>query len=140
MGKRILAADDDAVMCEVYQYVLSDAGYEVTVVRDGREALAALREKSFHLVLLDIKMPGVSGWGTLEVIRTTPEWQDIPVVMVSVLPEPPSEDVEPSRRYDCYVTKKKTGKDLLMFVDQALNGVLPTSPEPPPVAASPLES
>ncbi len=125
MSQRILAADDDAVMREIYQYVLTGTGYEVTVVPDGREALAALRAKAFHLVLLDIKMPGVSGWAVLEVIRSTPEWQDIPVVMVSALPEPPSDNVDASRRYDCYVTKKKTGNELLVLVDQALKGTLP---------------
>ena len=137
MGQRILAADDDAVMREVYQYVLNDIDYEVTVVRDGREALATLRVKTPDLILLDIRMPNMSGWEVLEVIRTTPAWQDIPVVMVSALPEPPSEDVDASRRYDCYVTKKKTGADLIELVEQALAGRLPTTLDAPPNSSPP---
>ena len=129
MGKRILTIDDDAVMCEVYKYVLTEEGYDVTVVRDGRKALAELRVKTPDLILLDIKMPNMSGWEVLEVIRTTPEWQDIPVVMVSALPEPSSDDVQTSRRYDCYVTKKKTGNELLVLVDQALKGTPTTAPQ-----------
>ena len=129
MTQRLIAADDDPVMREVYQYVLGDAGYEVTVVRNGRQVLAALHTQTPDLVLLDIKMPDLSGWEVLEVIRTAPEWQDIPVVMVSALPEPPNDDVDASRRYDCYVTKKKTGNELLVLVDQALKGMLTTAPQ-----------
>ncbi len=126
MAQRVLAVDDEIVMREVYEYVLADAGYEVTVARDGREALVALGREVPDLILLDVKMPNLSGWETLEVIRTTSEWRGIPVVMVSALPEPPGDEVDASRRYDCYLTKKKTGNDLLVLVDQALNGALST--------------
>ncbi len=126
MAQRVLAVDDEIVMREVYEYVLADAGYEVTVARDGREALVALGREVPDLILLDVKMPNLSGWETLEIIRTTSEWQGIPVVMVSALPEPPGDEVDASRRYDCYLTKKKTGNDLLVLVDQALNGALST--------------
>ncbi len=129
MSQCLIAADDDPVIREVYQYVLGDAGYDVTVVRNGRQVLAALHTLTPDLILLDIKMPDLSGWEVLEVIRTTPEWQDIPVVMVSALPEPPSDNVDASRRYDCYVTKKKTGNELLVLVDQALKGTLTTAPQ-----------
>ncbi len=129
MSQCLIAADDDPVIREVYQYVLGGAGYDVTVVRNGRQVLAALHTLTPDLILLDIKMPDLSGWEVLEVIRTTPEWQDIPVVMVSALPEPPSDNVDASRRYDCYVTKKKTGNELLVLVDQALKGTLTTAPQ-----------
>ena len=129
MGQYILAADDDVVMCQVYHYVLTDEGYEVTIVKDGGQALAELQVKTPDLILLDIKMPNMSGWEVLEVIRTTPEWQDIPVVMVSGLPEPSSDDEQTAHRYDCYVTKKKTGNELLGLVDRALKGTLTTAPE-----------
>ena len=124
MAHRILAVDDNEIMRQVYMDLLSEEGYDVTVARDGKEGLSALKRAVPDLILLDIDMPDLSGWEVLEIIRATPEWRDIPTIMVTVLPEPPASEEDSYPRHDCYLTKKKTGNDLLALVQQGLNGEL----------------
>ena len=124
MKKRILAVDDNPMMRQVYERVVSDAGYDVTVVRDGIEALRTLEAETPDLILLDIDMPNLSGWEVLEIVRKDRRWEETPIIMVSALPEPVHGGRAASLEYNCYVTKKKTGKDLLILVEQALRGSL----------------
>jgi DNA-binding NtrC family response regulator len=64
---RILVAEDDELMLDLLQRVLSEEGYEVTAVRDGAQALARLEGPApYDLVLTDVRMPGVDG---MEVLR-----------------------------------------------------------------------
>ena len=130
MPKRTLAVDDNAVMRDVYLHLLSDEGYVLTVASDGWAALEALGAYTPDLVLLDIVMPKLSGWEVLETIPSTREWHDIPVLMVTGLIETSAAEADGYPRYDCYLTKKKTGKDLLVLVDKALEGTLDTTEEP----------
>jgi len=62
----ILVADDEDSLRTVLGAELENAGYEVTIVRDGDEAIAAVKSKKFDLALLDIKMPKTDG---IEVLR-----------------------------------------------------------------------
>ena len=57
MGARILVVDDDIGMRETLEAVLAADGYDVAVASNGEEALAAIRQNSFDLTLLDNKMP-----------------------------------------------------------------------------------
>jgi CheY-like chemotaxis protein len=82
-AKRILAADDQAVMRAVLKRVLSLEGYRCDTVNNGRQAMAALAENRYDLALLDIGMPDVDGLEVLEHIRRTPELADLPVIMVT---------------------------------------------------------
>ena len=125
MSHCILAVDDLPGMREVYYALLSEEGYEVMVAKDGHEALSLLESQSPDLILLDIDMPGLTGWEVLETVRSNGEWQEIPVIMVTALTEPPSIERDSYTHYDCYVTKKQTGNDLLELVEQALSGDLP---------------
>jgi len=66
-------------MCEFLQYLLEGEGYEVDVAHSGDQALAKVKESSFHLVLADIKMPGIDG---LEMLRHMREADENTVVIV----------------------------------------------------------
>ncbi len=67
---RLLLADDDSFLLDMYAVKFIEAGHEVTAVRDGTEALAALRKGAvFDGVLLDMVMPGLSGLELIAVIK-----------------------------------------------------------------------
>ena len=66
---RILVVDDEVEIADTFRDILSDAGYAATQAYDGREALDKFRAGDFHLVVTDIKMPGIDGIELLETIK-----------------------------------------------------------------------
>lgn len=65
----ILIVDDDKDVCEYMELLLTPIGYNVTAVTDSTKALEVLKGKEFHVVVLDIMMPGLSGMELLEEVR-----------------------------------------------------------------------
>ncbi len=82
-GARILLAEDNPVNQEVALGLLEAAGYEVTVVSDGRQAVAAMRE-GFDLILMDCHMPGMDGFEASRRIRAAEdEGRHIPIIALT---------------------------------------------------------
>jgi adenylate cyclase len=81
----ILVVDDDEANREVLGRRLQRLGYGVTEARDGVEALAAMAAGGIDLVLLDVMMPNLDGFGVLDRHRADPAIRDIPVIMISAL-------------------------------------------------------
>ncbi len=77
---RILVVDDDDDIRGLVRALLERAGHEVIDAPDGRAGLRALHADSPDLVILDVAMPGLDGWATLERIR---EVTDVPVLMLT---------------------------------------------------------
>jgi two-component system response regulator (stage 0 sporulation protein F) len=67
--KKILVVDDEENICALYKEELEDMGYEVTTAHDGVSALAALEERHFDLVTLDMRMKGMDGIETLRKMK-----------------------------------------------------------------------
>lgn len=81
----VLIVDDDADMRTLAGHVLRTSGFDSVAVEDGRRALAALATEALpDLVLLDVQMPVVDGWTTLEAIRADPRTAGLPVVFSTV--------------------------------------------------------
>ena len=68
VAERILVVDDEELNRDLLQQILDREGYQVAIAANGQEALALLRQETFHVVLTDLKMPGMTG---VEVIRET---------------------------------------------------------------------
>ena len=68
-GRRLLVADDDAPIRELYMQVASRIGVEVDVVASGRDAIAALKSRRYDVALMDLNMPRLSGWEVLDFLR-----------------------------------------------------------------------
>jgi two-component system, response regulator PdtaR len=81
---RILVVDDDPSVREMLTRVLAGEGYVVLGVKDGAAALRTAVAAKINLVLLDLKMPGKSGWDTFE--RLTTENPLLAVVVITALP------------------------------------------------------
>ncbi|MBS0638226.1 MAG: response regulator [Proteobacteria bacterium] len=81
--RRIVLADDNADMRGYVSRLLRSANYEVVTVRDGAEALKAVRENPPDLVLSDIMMPHLDGFGLLAAIREDAAVADLPVILLS---------------------------------------------------------
>jgi CheY-like chemotaxis protein len=72
MGKgraSILVVDDEAGMRLLLTSVLKDEGYDVTAAASGEEALQLAARRHFHLIISDLKMPGISGLELLEQVK-----------------------------------------------------------------------
>jgi class 3 adenylate cyclase len=81
----ILIADDDPAGSEVLGLVLARRGHTVAFAADGMQAVAALRERQFDLLLLDIMMPQMDGYQVLEVVHADPELRRVPVIVISAV-------------------------------------------------------
>ena len=79
-GARILVVDDEDDIRGLVRALLERAGFQVIDAPDGRAGLRELYASSPDLVILDVAMPGLDGWATLERIR---EVSDVPVLMLT---------------------------------------------------------
>jgi two-component system, NtrC family, response regulator AtoC len=79
--ERILVTDDDPVSCQLFAEVLEGEGYRVDRVQSGEEALLQLRQESYALILVDVRLPGMTG---LEVTRKVRRMHpDLPIVVMT---------------------------------------------------------
>ena len=83
----ILVVDDNAANREMLSRRLARVGHRVQVVANGPDALALLRQQPIDLVLLDVLMPGMSGYEVLQRLTADDALREIPVVMISALDE-----------------------------------------------------
>ena len=84
-GGNLLVVDDDAMNREMLARRLQRSGFNVTTAENGRVALDHLKRQSFDLVLLDIIMPELNGFQTLEFIKADPKIRHLPVIMLTAL-------------------------------------------------------
>ncbi|MEO6202043.1 MAG: PAS domain S-box protein [Nitrospirales bacterium] len=113
---RILLVDDNADMRDYLARILS-VRYEVTAVRDGEAAIAAIHERHFHLVLSDVMMPGLDGIGLLRRLRNDPATRTIPVILLSAHVGEESRVEGLEQGADDYLFKPFSARELLARVD-----------------------
>ena len=81
----VLVVDDDQAICRVYERLLSMHGYSVVTVRDGIQALEAVRRQPPDVVLLDVAMPGLNGFEVCRQIKCDQATRLTPVILVSAV-------------------------------------------------------
>jgi len=81
--KTVLAIDDDPKALEIIRAILSTRGLTVTTAASGQEALGLLERERPDLILLDLMMPGMSGFEVVSALRANPATEHIPIVIVT---------------------------------------------------------
>jgi DNA-binding response OmpR family regulator len=79
----VLVAEDNPRVLELWQEALTEAGYHVLRARNGRDALALMRAIVPHCIVLDLRMPEISGAELLTLTRAAPARQPTPIIVVS---------------------------------------------------------
>lgn len=79
----IMVVDDDADQRELLSATLTAMGYEVGCAENGQVALDLMEERMPDLVLLDLRMPVMSGWAVLEALKNMPRARNVPILIIS---------------------------------------------------------
>lgn len=83
--KRILAVDDSSTYLHELADELHNEGYDIIAARSGKEALDLLEVQPVDCILLDLLMPGLSGQQTCHIIKNTPAWRSIPLLILTAV-------------------------------------------------------
>ncbi|HLX42432.1 MAG TPA: response regulator [Bryobacteraceae bacterium] len=81
--KTVLIADDKPTGRELVRTVLENTGYTVIEAVDGNEALRCARESRPDLIILDLHMPGLDGFGVIQELRRDPQFAETPIVALT---------------------------------------------------------
>ena len=100
--QRILVVEDDFDIQELLQNFLQETGYEVDIAGDGVEALAIFIDGKYDLILLDIMLPKIDGYGVCELIR---KQSDVPIIMLTALNGEDDQIKGLDLQVDDYITK-----------------------------------
>lgn len=126
MNPRVLVVDDDPQMLRAVTNALRPRGYSVLTARDGEKALGLLAEEQLDLVLLDLGLPLVDGYGVIERLRT---WSDVPVIVLSVRESQDEKAAALDAGADDYVTKPFGAKELLARMRAVMRRTAGDQPE-----------
>lgn len=87
MAKKILVVDDEPGFVELVTGILAARGYAVSSAADGRQAITMVNKDIPDLIILDIKMPHMSGYDVCRILRDNKRFKDIPIIMLTALAE-----------------------------------------------------
>jgi len=120
MAKRVLIADDEPNIVASLEFLMEQAGLEVRVARDGREALELAAAFEPDLILLDVMMPVLDGYQVCQQLKSDPKLRQARVLMLSAK----GRDVEVAKGLelgaDAYITKPFSTRDLVAKVRELL--------------------
>lgn len=116
--KKILIADDEHKILMSLEYSFRKNGYEVFIARDGTEVLEFLKTIVPDVILLDIMMPNLDGYSTLEEIKKNENLKNTKVLFLSAKNNP--KDIEKGLEMgaDAYVTKPYSIKKLMQQIEE----------------------
>lgn len=118
--EKILLVEDAEDIVELLRYNLTKEGWQVRCALSGEEALAAVQEHDFDLILLDIMLPGVNGYEVCRRLRRDPSAAHLPVIMLTAKSEETDMVVGLELGADDYVTKPFSPRVLIARIRAVL--------------------
>ncbi len=116
MTHRVLVVDDEPDITALVAYHLAKAGYRVSTANNGPDALRAAREERPDVVILDLMLPGLSGYDVLAEMRRLDETRDVGVILLTSRREEPDRIRGLSLGADDYMTKPFSPPELVLRV------------------------
>lgn len=119
----VLVVDDEPNILLSLEFLMQQAGFNVTTAEDGETALDCLHETAPNLVLLDISLPGMSGFDVLEKLRQDERYKRLPVIMLTAHGREVEKEKGMALGADDYITKPFSTKALVEKVRNLLQEV-----------------
>jgi DNA-binding response OmpR family regulator len=120
MTREILIVDDEPGVAVAIQFLMEQQGHRVLVAQRGEDALDLIYKYKPDLVLLDIMLPGISGWEVCEIIRLNPDYRNVKIVFLTAR----RAEVEIAKGLalgaDAYITKPFSNDRLVAKVNALL--------------------
>ncbi|MBW2434425.1 MAG: response regulator [Deltaproteobacteria bacterium] len=120
MSKEILIVEDEPGVVAAIRFLMEQQGYRVKVAEKGEDALHLILKNKPHLVLLDIMLPGMSGWEVCEQIRLNPDYRSVKIAFLTAR----IDEAEVARGLalgaDAYITKPFKNDKLIARVKSLL--------------------
>lgn len=126
-GSMILVVDDDAAILRVVEITLQRSGYEVRTAPNGQEALKLLRHMVPDVIILDVAMPGLSGFDLCHIVKRDQRLQHVPVIFFTAQDSPKDFQAGMDSGGVIYLLKPFKPEKLLQSVRLALLGRTPSS-------------
>ncbi|XGA78702.1 response regulator [Halomonas sp. CH40] len=116
----ILVVDDEPNIVLSLEFLMEQAGYKVTTAEDGEQALACVESTTPDLILLDISLPGISGFDVLEQLRAQATTERLPIIMLTAHGREVEREKGMAMGADDYITKPFSTQALVEKVRQLI--------------------
>ena len=120
MTGSVLIVDDEPNIVHSLRFLMTDAGLDVRIARDGDAALAAIAQRIPDVVLLDVKLPGSDGYEVCRTIRMNPAWREVRIIMLTARGRDSERAKGLELGADAYITKPFSTRELVEQVKRFL--------------------
>ena len=120
MSKKIMTVDDSATIRQMLSFTLKDAGYEVIEASNGEEALELYPDSGASMLITDLNMPKLDGYGLIERVRQEPGSRFLPIIMLTTESEQDKKDQAKALGASGWITKPFRPDQLLKVVGMVL--------------------
>lgn len=118
MGKKVIVIEDERNIIEAISFILSRDGWDVATHSNGHDAIDAVRARKPDLVILDVMLPGKSGFDILTEIRGDTELGETPVLMLTARGQNKDREMAERAGASAYMTKPFSNAEVLDAVRQ----------------------
>lgn len=122
MGKRVVLVEDELNIAEAIRFLLSREGWRVETLANGSSALNVIRKAMPDLVMLDVMLPGRSGFEILQDLRADPELQALPVLMLTARGQSRDREMAERAGVSRFMTKPFSNAEMLDAVRDLTRG------------------
>jgi CheY-like chemotaxis protein len=122
MAAHILVADDQEGHRKLLDLLLSIEGYDLTMVEDGREALAWLQQHTPDLAILDVAMPFLTGLEVADRMRRVSRLKGVKIIVLTAARDERTREMARMAKVDALILKHLEGKDFRAIVKSVLAG------------------
>ena len=122
MTHKLLVADDEPNIIILLEYLMKRAGYQVLLATDGQQALETIQRERPALVLLDVMMPGKTGFEVCQEVRADPALDGVRILMLTAKGRENDISKGMALGANAYMTKPFSTRDLVQKVAEMLEG------------------
>lgn len=120
MAKHVLIIEDEPNIIEAISFILTRDGWQVDTHSNGHDAVAVVRARAPDLVILDVMLPGRSGYDILTDLRAQPETRDLPILMLTARGQARDREMAEKAGASRFMTKPFSNADVI----EALNALV----------------